>query len=82
MKNKFGDPEGTRYGHVVDWGGRRVEVSDCGSPDEAYAEAVVAAVLCGWTRPRWWEVWRKDLDLERVMKWLSANRRRKGATNG
>lgn len=57
-----------RYGQIINWrerGGTRRGVSyqDFDTPEEAFREAMEAAVAYGWTPPRWWQWWRwGDLD--------------------
>jgi hypothetical protein len=48
------------YGYKIVWdkGASSVEISGCPSPKEAYEQCVQLALICGWTAPKWWQVWK------------------------
>lgn len=48
------------YGYKIVWdkGESSVEISGCPSPEEAYERCVQMALVCGWTAPKWWQVWK------------------------
>ena len=53
----------TFYGQTITWHDSpdetsRVATDGCDSPEQALHEAMKAALLFGYTRPRWWQYWR------------------------
>lgn len=52
------------YGQVIEWtefNGKKchVDVGYCQTPEEALEEAIKSARARGWTRPKWWQWWRR-----------------------